>query len=156
MVRSREIRVEPAGIVTRLTAQEARQLTEAWLAAYGRERAPGMSQYKWHVFSYGTYPSAALEDARTLYAEAMSSNYVVLSNDDDEALVTDQKPSSSSLRDFYVFPRNLAWTMAFTHEDGWLGPFFAKHQDFERLNAENLQRIKKAAEAADAKQKGYW
>ena len=114
-----------------------------------------MSKYKWHVFSYGSYPSAALEEARSLYAQVTSSEYVVLTNASNDGLVTDQKPSSSSLTDFYVFPRNLAWTMAFTHEDGWLGPYFAKHRNFESLNADNVRRIKKAADAAEAKRKGY-
>ena len=75
--------------------------------------------------------------------------------DGDEAVITDQKPTSCSFSDYYIFPKNLAWTMAFTHEDGWLGPFFAKHSDFDKLNGENLKRIRKAEEAAEAKKKGY-
>ncbi len=46
--------------------------------------------------------------------------------------------------------------MVFTHEHGWLGPFFAKHRDFEKLNHENLKKIMKIKEAAIAKTKGYW
>ena len=73
----------------------------------------------------------------------------------DEALVTDQKPTWCSAPDCYVFPRNLAWTMAFTHEDGWLGPFFARHPDFERLQGDNLKGLRKAQRAAAARQRGW-
>jgi hypothetical protein len=109
----------------------------------------------WHVFSYGAYPSVALQDAFNAYAGVASLEYVVLSNDGDGAFITNQKPTSCSFRDYYVFPKNLAWTMAFTHEDGWLGPFFAKHRDFDKLNGENLNKMRKAEEAAEAKRKGY-
>jgi hypothetical protein len=114
-----------------------------------------MNDYMWHVFSYGSYPNVALQDALAAYAGVASSEYVVLSNDRDEAYVTDQKPSACSLSDYYVFPKNFAWTMAFTHEDGWLGPYFAKHRDFDKLHDENLRRIRKSQEAAEAKRKGW-
>ena len=42
-----------------------------------------------------------------------------------EIVVTRTKPSSNTkLLDFHVFPKNFAWSMAFTHEDGWIGPKF--------------------------------
>jgi hypothetical protein len=54
-----------------------------------------------------------------------------------------------------IFPQNLAWTMAFTHEDGWIGPFFARNPRFQSLNAENLAKIRKARDADQARQKGW-
>jgi hypothetical protein len=31
----------------------------------------------------------------------------------------------NSGQDIYVWPDGLDWTMAFTHDDGWLGPYFS-------------------------------
>jgi hypothetical protein len=30
--------------------------------------------------------------------------------------------------DIYVWPDGLEWTMAFTHEDGWFGPYFSRRE----------------------------
>jgi len=38
-----------------------------------------------------------------------------------EIVVTRTKPSSNTkLLDFHVFPPNFTWSIAFTHEDGWI------------------------------------
>lgn len=72
-----------------------------------------------------------------------------------ELITTNQRPENCSLADYYVFPPNLAWTMAFTHEDGWLGPYFARHRDFEALDRENDARVRKEREAEAARLKGW-
>lgn len=41
--------------------------------------------------------------------------------------------------DFYVFPKNLAWSMAFTHESGWLGPYFSKQREYKGLQKRNIE-----------------
>jgi len=35
--------------------------------------------------------------------------------------------------------------MAFTHEEGWLGPYFACHRDFTTPDEFNLQMVHKFA-----------
>lgn len=45
--------------------------------------------------------------------------------------------------------------MAFTHEQGWLGPYFAKHPDYARLDAANRARIRKREDAARARERGW-
>ena len=61
--------------------------------------------------------------------------------------------------DYCVFPANLAWTMAFTHEDGWLGPYFARHPDYEALTRQaarqQLAAARKAQQLEWAKKMGY-
>jgi hypothetical protein len=156
LTRRAEFKVGPGAVLSRLGRAEVEPLVEAWLKVFGRQSAPGMSKYMWHVFSAATYPSLALQAALDAYATCESSEYVVLSNERDQAVITDQKPTSCSLSDYYVFPINLAWTIAVTHEDGWLGPYFAKHPEFAKLNEENLKKIRKAQESAEAKRKGYW
>lgn len=59
------------------------------------------------------------------------------------------------MADCLVFPPNFAWTMAFTHEDGWLGPFFATHPNVDRLDAANLAQIRKQRELVEARAKGW-
>lgn len=54
---------------------------------------------------------------------------------------TDEKPEFHGLMDFYVFPKNMAWSMAFTHESGWLGPYFLKHKDYGRLQKKNIEAL---------------
>ena len=66
-----------------------------------------------------------------------------------------QRPTNCYLSDWYVFPENFAWTMAFTHEDGWLGPYFARHERFSELNRENEMKMRKAREAEAARLKGW-
>jgi hypothetical protein len=89
------------------------------------------------------------------YKRQVGVEFVVLSNDRKLAFVTELLPESSSLTDYYVFPPNLAWTMAFTHEDGWLGPYFARHPDFAKLEAENQHKLQKHRQAEAARQKGW-
>ena len=67
----------------------------------------------------------------------------VLSRQMRGVFATDLLPEHCVYSDFYVFPKNMAWTMAFTHEDGWIGSYFAKHPDYDALNAKNIARIRK-------------
>jgi hypothetical protein len=150
------ISTAPGAILRVLSRQEVGQYVERWLEEFGRNGFGGGSkQYLWHIFSAETYPSASGAEALNAYAEASALKYVVVSNDKTEGFETDARPTSCSFSDYYVFPENLAWTMAFTHEDGWLGPYFARHRDFDRRNEENLRKIQKAVDAASAKKKGW-
>jgi hypothetical protein len=151
--------VVPGASVRHCTEAEAAALTAAWLAAFcpDRERervnATGPRGFLWHIFSAGRYPCVEREDARSLYRLQHAAKYMVLLNDARTAVSTDALPLEVPLADYCVFPPNLAWTMAFTHEAGWLGPYFAKHARFDELSKRNvlLLRKKQAAEAAKAK-----
>ena len=109
----------------------------------------------WHVFSAGRYPCLAGVEAQAAYRQQSAAEYIVLSNDRDYAFITDLLPESCVLFDFLVFPPNFAWTMAFTHEAGWLGPYFARHEQYSALEAENQAKIRKAKESELAKLKGW-
>ena len=43
--------------------------------------------------------------------------------------------------DAYVFPPDLAWTMVFTHEDGWLGPYFSRATWVDKPPTEDSARV---------------
>ncbi|MEO8389393.1 MAG: DUF4275 family protein [Polaromonas sp.] len=111
--------------------------------------------YLWHIFSGGRYPSLSGAQAMAAYEKQVAAEYVVLSNDRETAFATNALPQSSSLTDYCVFPVNLAWTMAFTHEDGWLGPYFARHGNFAALNEFNLGKVRKLRQAEAARLKGW-
>ena len=127
-----------------------------WLEVFGPDRfGTGSSAYLWHVFSYDRYPSVSGTEAENEYDTRCAVESVVLSNERDVAFTTQERPVSCSLRDYLVFPRNLAWTMAFTHEDGWLGPYFARHPTFDQLDKANVAALEKAGAAESARLKGW-
>jgi hypothetical protein len=73
----------------------------------------------------------------------------------DEGVITNLRPTTASIGDYLVCPLNWAWTMAFTHEDDSLGPYFAVHRDYDRLQASNVKAMRKRREAEVAKQRGW-
>lgn len=151
-----ELEVKPGGILHQYSEDEAAQMVSHWLEAFGMNRqGVNAKAYLWHVFSGARYPSASGAEALAQYSQQVASEYVVLSNDRRLAFATDLRPESCSLSDYYVFPSNMAWTMAFTHEDGWLGPYFARHGSFADLNEANLAKVQKCREAEEARLKGW-
>ena len=156
MARNDRALIEPGRVLREYSREEAASLAEQWLAVFAADAsAPGMRRYLWHIFSYGSAPALALGEAREQYELETCAEYVVLSNERDVAFVTDQRPTASALRDWFVFPPNMAWTMAFTHEDGWLGPYFARHPKHAILSVDNATRLKKQREIENAKQRGW-
>lgn len=156
MTRQRSPKIAPGRIVRELSEQEVKEAVTRWLDCFGANRAGANTKaYLWHVFSSECFPSVSREAALLEYSGQQAVEYVVLSNDRDEGFITDVLPTSSSLSDWLVFPPNLAWTMAFTHEDGWLGPYFARNPAYSALNAENLLKVRKEREAEQARKKGW-
>lgn len=138
------------------TRDEVASLVQQWLNVFGRARhGINAKDFMWHVFSGGCYPSLDGEEARDAYLKQICCEFVILSNDRDEAFLTDMRPEERPCSDFYVFPPNLAWTMAFTHEEGWLGPYFAQHPRYADLNLANIARVRKREEIAHARSQGW-
>lgn len=151
-----ELQILPGNITRIYTKPEVVKLVDNWLHVFGKDKVGINSRsYMWHVFSFERYPNIAGVLAQTEYEKHVAAEYIVLSNDRDLAFFTDQRPSVCSLRDYLVFPPNLAWTMAITHEDGWLGPYFARHALYEKLNAENLAKLRKNFQIEYARQQGW-
>ena len=143
------IEIKPGNVLRVLPALEASALADAWLEVFAKNRrGTNTKAYLWHIFSANRYPSAAGKEALAQYE-------LQISSDRDFAFVTDQRLTNCHLSDWYVFPENFAWTMAFTHEDGWLGPYFARHERFSELNRDNEMKIRKAREAEAARLKGW-
>lgn len=149
MKRSRHLTVTPGTIVRAFSVEEAHQLADDWLSVFGKDSSDmNTNAFLWHVFSGGRYPSSEGAEALREYQEQIGNQFVVLSNDRKQALLTDRLPSSASFYDYYVFPPSFAWTMAFTHEAGWLGPYFARHPNYAELDS-------KARAAAHAREMGW-
>ena len=153
---SREVHVAPGVITLHYSETEAETFAERWLAVYGTNRQGiNAKAFLWHIFSAGRYPSVSGEESWLHYNMQEATNLVVLSNDRKQAFLTNLKPLCCSWSDCMIFPANLAWTMARTHEEGWLGPYFARHPRYTALEAENHAAIQKQREAEVARSKGW-
>lgn len=158
--RKPDLEVGQGRTIRRFSEQEARQLVGEWINVYAKSaEGANIEAFLWHTFSSGAFPSVCKREAQLRYAEQVAPEIIVLSNDRVSALLTDSLPTQCSVSDYLVFPRNLAWSMAFTHEDGWLGPYFAKHPRHEALVAENIRSSRdmqrKALESERAKREGW-
>lgn len=86
--------------------------------------------YEWHAFSYEFARSKRGARGLALYlAESDREVFVVPEDEGDDAFVC----RASALIDFtdcetdiLVFPRALEWTVAYTHEQPELGPYFSR------------------------------
>ena len=143
-------------LLREFTRIEANSLARQWLDVFGRDRhGVNAKAYLWHVFSGGRCLALEGEQARAEYLRQICCEFVILSNNRDEAFLTSTRPEERLFSDFYVFPPNLAWTMAFTHEEGWLGPYFARHPRYEDLNLANIAKVRKQEEIAHARSRGW-
>ena len=152
-----EIECKPSNVLKVYSKEETWAIEKAWMDVYCKNKQGfNTKDYKWHIFSGGRFPSISGEKALTKYRSQNAAKYIVMSNDHELAILTDLKPESCNLSDYYVFPVNMAWTMAFTHEEGWLGPYFAFHPNFGALEKENEQLLEKKRQKEIAKQKGWY
>lgn len=154
--RRSQLSVAPGGVISLLSKDEVAGLYGEWERAFPADRRDiHVEDFAWHVFSSERYASVSGDAAIAEYNRHEALRYVVLSNERDQGLVTDQRPTTVSISDYLVCPQNWAWTMAFTHEDGWLGPYFARHRDYDKLEAANRAGLRKRDEADVAKERGW-
>lgn len=149
------IEVKPEKLIKVYDNSEVQVIEKKWIDAFCKNKL-GLSikQYKWHIFCGEGYPSVEGDLAETTYKEQESPTYIVMS-EDGEALLTNEKPKDLNCTDAYVFPENLSWTMAFTHEEDWMGPYFAKHKNYALLEEKNMRHIAKLQQIEIAKKNGW-
>jgi hypothetical protein len=151
-----QVTVEPGLIAHHYSEAESEAHSERWLAVFGSNRkGVNTNAYLWHMFSSGRYPSASGDEAWFQYTSQEATAFIVLCNDRKQAFLTKERPMSCSWSDCLIFPANLAWCMARTHEEGWLGPYFARHPRYADLDIENQAALRKQREAAVAKSRGW-
>jgi len=126
------------GKATLLSNKERWQILQSWRHVFSRElyERTGKWQHNgfdWHTFSYDFAPAENGAKALDSYRSQSANAFYVIPQDEllPGFLCADaQLPDfSGCFLDVYIFPRELAWTMAFTHESHTsmeLGPFFAR------------------------------
>ena len=117
-----------------MSSEDTVAFRDAWRRVYARplKRRYGVwhrGKYDWHVFSFGDTFALALNDARRAYLAQPRSELIILPNDTNHTGVRTgivQVPPLDGEADIYISPPSLAWTMVYTHEDGWCGPYFSR------------------------------
>ena len=112
-----------------LPATEARALDQRWLATFASSLAVKQRAYRWHAFSFHRNPCLNGVAALSAYRSQWSAPFYVFDETLSFCALCEAKsyPDLSALRrDIYVTHHNLKWTMAFTHEQPDLGPFYAQ------------------------------
>jgi hypothetical protein len=119
---------------SRLTEAETERFRAAWRERFAAKLDRALSAeirggFDWHTFSYGVFPHLSGDKARNAYRMRAGSMELVLLPHRGEGpgfRVSGPQDFSRADVDVYIFPESLAWTTVFTHEDDWLGPYFAE------------------------------
>lgn len=119
-----------------LPRREARQAQRRWRATYRlcstlAGRRWSRNDLEWHVFSFDTFPHLTGEAALAEYRKQAPAEFFVWLEHRDSPCFRCRGgtlPDFSAGRvDIHIFPADLAWTMAFTHEESLgLGPYFSR------------------------------
>ena len=125
-----------------LDQKRAWSVEKAWLEVYARhvKHETGswvVDRFHWHGFSNGfekyiegEEAFAALKDqwpvTMVLFDEAVSFCYEIAATSKFEQLI-----EICRFGDLYLSHHNMKWTIAFTHEDGWYGPYFSSREIIE-------------------------
>lgn len=121
-----------------LPTRESRSVQRRWREIYRPDGRLGSRRFaegdlEWHVFSYGAYPAKKGATAEALYAaQNPLAFYVWYEGVGVYDCRGDRLPLfSGSDHDVHVFPKDFAWTAAFTHEESGmgLGPYFARRTE---------------------------
>ncbi|EAR09960.1 DUF4275 family protein [Reinekea blandensis] len=150
------VEIFPGRVLRILEPSSAAAIETQWMNTFcHNKQGVNTRQYKWHIFSSGRYEALEGKLAVDAYERHSATEFFVLSNSSQEVIVTDLRPQALSGTDCYVFPVNMAWTMAFTHEEDRLGPYFAKHRQYDRLEADNARLVKKQQQKEQAIKNGW-
>lgn len=128
---------------------KALQVAQQWLSVFcpHRRNFDGIIEGKTYLWDELQSPWHNTKALRR-YQELEAVSYYIMPDcfgtPSHPMLVTNSKPNANAyLKDFHVFPKNLAWSMAFTHEDGWIGPKFLEHPNYLALNKKIWRRSSK-------------
>jgi hypothetical protein len=123
--------------VLEIARREKQQLQQQWRAtfAFRLNTQPGRrtSDHRdWHVFSSKQSVCRNGTTALDLYTHSKSADFFIIPEVKDLPglrCTSGALPDLSSLKlDLYVSPPDFAWTMVFTYEQPWHGPYFARRE----------------------------
>ncbi len=116
-----------------------------WTKTFCRnvKREKGTYRYRglhWHAFSYFLEPHIEREAAIEHYAQEKESSLLVIPEEwkgrSGLRIHGIPSPDLTEFRhDLYVFPESMDWTMVFTHEVGYCGPYFTRREWCEDRSA---------------------
>lgn len=117
----------------RLDSTEHDAVTDQWQLAFARDvkRATGewiYKRFRWHGFSFDYQKSVKGAEALSAYQSQWPAPFVVFDEGDTWAYLctSNTYPDFTPFgADIYVAHQNMKWTIAFTHEQPDIGPFFA-------------------------------
>lgn len=119
---------------TRLTIDTVQELADRWRDTFARrvKAATGEAThagFDWHAFSYSFVDALQGDVARAEYrARQRHQKFIVLGGPTPtEGFLCESATLPSFDRaglDVYVVDENFTWTMVFTHEADWCGPYF--------------------------------
>ena len=123
--------------VAEITRQEKQQLQQQWRAVFAftmnAQRARRTPNYRdWQAFSAKQTMCRDRETALSLYTRITAADFFIIPEAEDLpglrcTAVT--LPDLSSLQlDLYVSPPDFVWTMVFTYDPAWHGPYFARRE----------------------------
>jgi hypothetical protein len=114
------------------------RIEQGWREVYARNTHARtgkwrLSEFEWHVFSFGDAPHVAGGKAVELFGAESPPEWVVWPQASNAPMYRVSSGSHLALLsladDVYVFPPDFSWTMAFTHEYRLgLGPYFARRE----------------------------
>lgn len=119
-----------------LSLEQTRALRDSWRRIYARplKQAHGVwhrGGYDWHVFSWEHTYALERNAAKEAYRDQRCSELIVLPNEDSDCAArvhTSSPPDLDGEQDIYISPPDFSWTMVFTHEDGYCGPYFCRSE----------------------------
>ena len=121
--------------VAEISPADTARLWDRWDQTFGRpvrERTgkPVFGGIRWHAFSWSFTRAESGQRALELYAAEPGAELVVLLEGYDRPSfrLSEGSPIDFSRcgMDLYVIPGSFDWTMVFTHEQPWIGPFFSR------------------------------
>lgn len=121
----------PPVVFASMSPDETSALQQRWRESFATrvKAATGTWIYNgfdWHAFSYEFVYCRRGDKAIAEYQACRAPRFCVLPHLDDEPgywCESEQLPALHG-RDAYVCDPDFTWTMAFTHEEDWCGPYF--------------------------------
>ena len=117
-----------------LSREAVEQFSDQWLRTFAplvkkEHGAYIYRSYRWHAYSFRLQPHIDGEEAIKKYRHQPKSPFYVFNESLSYCALckAESYPDLSDLHtDIYVTHNKMAWTMAFTHEQPQIGPFFAE------------------------------
>jgi hypothetical protein len=109
---------------------ELHRLVNRWLKSFcvpvfDRTGKWVYKSFKWHAFSFEFVHAVSGTKALDVYQRHPLKEYILFNDDESWAFKCSGGSHPNLHEDAYLVPLDFKWTMAFTHEQPNIGPFYA-------------------------------